>query len=86
MSTHKFYRTSFFVILIFLIASCNFPGTTGPQSGLDQNQIFTAAAKTIQTTLTMGALAESFNQTLVVTTPSPDEQYSNCITDSCSPI
>ncbi len=67
MSTHKIYRTSFFVILIFLIASCNFPGTTGPQTGLDQNQIFTAAAKTIQTTLTMGALAESFNQTLVAT-------------------
>lgn len=58
--------------MIFIIASCNFPGTSGVQNGLDQNQIFTAAAKTIQTTLTMGALAESFNQTPVATNPSSE--------------
>jgi hypothetical protein len=72
MSTQKIHRTSIILILIFLLASCNFPGTSGIQNGLDQDQIFTAAAKTIQTTLTMGALAESFNQTLVATSPSPE--------------
>ncbi len=71
MANQKIFRTFFILIMIFIIASCNFPGTSEVQNGMDQNQVFTAAAKTIQTTLTMGALAESFNQTLVATNPSP---------------
>jgi hypothetical protein len=72
MSIQKIYRTIFILILIFLIASCNFPGTSGVENDLDPNQIFTAAAKTIQTTLTMGALAESLNKTPVATNTSPE--------------
>jgi|WetSurMetagenome_2_1015567.scaffolds.fasta_scaffold35902_3 hypothetical protein len=70
MVNQKIFRPFIIFIMILFIASCNFPGMSGVQSGLDQNQIFTAAAKTIQTTLTLGALAESLNQTLVVNTPS----------------
>jgi hypothetical protein len=72
MANQKIYRTIFILIMIFLIASCNFPGTSRVENGLDPNQIFTAAAKTIQTTLTMGAPVESFNQTPVATNPSPE--------------
>jgi hypothetical protein len=72
MVNQKIYRIFIILLVIFLLASCNFPGTAGPQSGLDQDQIFTAAAKTIQTTLTMGALAESFNQTLSAPNPSQE--------------
>ncbi len=55
-------------ILTFPIVACNLQASNGMQPNLDQNQVYTAAAQTIETTLTLGALFDALNKT---STPMP---------------
>ncbi len=55
--------------MLFLIAACSFPLGNVAQNNLDQNQIYTAAAQTIETTLTIGALFANLNQTTTPAVP-----------------
>lgn len=55
--------------IILLLAACSFPLGNVAQNNLDQNQIYTAAAQTIETTLTIGALFANLNQTITPAVP-----------------
>lgn len=59
MIIRKVFKPTLLFIMIMSIAGCNLFEMTGIQQPIDQNQIRTAAAQTIETTLTIGALAES---------------------------
>lgn len=61
------------LMIILSIAGCNLSEIAGIQKPVDQNQIRTAAAQTIETTLTFGALVESLNKPALTGTPALHE-------------
>jgi uncharacterized protein YgiM (DUF1202 family) len=57
--------------MILSISGCTLSEIFGNQQPIDQNQIRTAVAQTIETTLTIGALLESLNKPTLTGTPVP---------------